>query len=60
MKERIYGKWAGNPKGQKEDPLRCIKEIQPQDSWHFAQCRRKRGHGPKGLYCKQHAKMLKE
>ncbi|CAB5223449.1 hypothetical protein UFOVP383_49 [uncultured Caudovirales phage] len=54
--ERRYGQWGGNPKGHPEDPTRCIEEV-----WPFPrQCTRKRGYGPDGLYCKQHAKQHKE
>lgn len=57
MKERRYGQWAGNPKGTPEDPECCIEEVWPtQGGWSPYQCSRKRGHGPDGLYCKQHAK----
>ncbi len=60
MAKRIYGKWAGNFKGSQEDVTRCIEEVWPQQSgWIPYQCHRKRGHGPKGLYCKQHAKKHK-
>ena len=61
MKERIYGNWAGDPKGQKEDITRCIEEVWPRDvGWVPYQCLRKRGYGPDGLYCKQHAKMKEQ
>lgn len=54
---RIYGEWAGNPKGAPEDKTRCIKEVWPTtDGWIPHQCRRKRGYGKDGLYCKQHSK----
>lgn len=36
-----------------EDPARCIRYV---GEWHFYQCTRKRGHGPEGLFCKQHGK----
>jgi hypothetical protein len=57
-KLRIYGSWAGNPKGRKEDIARCIEEVWPNERMSFIahQCQRKRGYGPDGLYCKQHAK----
>lgn len=58
MGTRIYGAWAGNPEGTTEDETRCIKEVWEQGRVIRAyQCLRKRGHGPEGLYCKQHAKM---
>jgi len=54
---RIYGQWAGDPQGKKEDPKRCIEEVWPQiGRWNPYQCSRKRGFGPNRLYCKQHAK----
>ena len=30
------------------------------DAWHSKQCSKKPGHGPAGLYCQQHAKMIGE
>ena len=53
--KRIYGQWAGNPKGREEDIVRCIESVS-NDGFLFHQCRRKRGYGKDGLYCKQHAK----
>lgn len=52
---RRYGTWAGHPEGTAEDNTRCIIEV--QDSFVFYQCRRKRGHGEGGSFCKQHAKL---
>lgn len=53
---RRYGQWAGNPAGYKENITRCAYEV-----WRTVgrtsmagQCDRPRGHGPDGLYCKQH------
>ena len=41
---RYYGKWAGNPKGEREDKECCIEEVWPQQSgWIPYQCNRKRG-----------------
>ena len=54
--ERRYGQWAGCPKGRPEDPALCIEPVWPLSAYISAQCTRKRGHGPDGLYCKQHAK----
>lgn len=51
-KLRRYNVWAGNPNGVPEDVTRCIREI--GGLAHQYQCMRKRGHGPDGLYCKQH------
>jgi len=38
------------------DEARCIARVPDDTGFHFFQCRRKRGHGPSGKYCKQHAK----
>jgi hypothetical protein len=55
--ERRYGVWGGCPMGQAEDPTRCTEEVwSRENTWYPHQCSRKRGHGPDGLYCKQHAK----
>ena len=54
---RRYGVWAGEPKGYPEDMTQCVAEVGNFASI-FYQCSRKRGHGPDGLYCKQHANKL--
>jgi hypothetical protein len=51
-----YGKWGGNPKGKKYTAERCAYEV--KHGYIGAQCYRKPGHGPSGLYCKQHAKFF--
>ena len=54
---RRYGAWAGNPSGAVEDVARCVREVAGRGRRvMFYQCLRKRGNGPGGLYCKQHAK----
>ena len=55
---RHYGKWICDPKGRRENKNNCIWEIFPKGHWTPYQCTRKRGYGPGGLYCKQHAKMV--
>ena len=51
---RRYGVWAGSP-GDPEDLTRCIEVIDVRAGWGRShQCRLKRGHGPEGLYCRQH------
>ncbi len=56
---RRYGSWAGNEKGNPEDTTKCIVEVHDSSRGCLShQCRRKRGHGPDGLYCKQHAMMV--
>ncbi len=51
-----YGEWAGWPRGMAYNPACCAYEI--WEDMHSFQCSRKNGHGPDGLYCKQHAKMI--
>lgn len=55
---RRYGAWAGNPDGHPEDTDKCTAEIpRPGRSMLYQQCSRRRGHGPDGEFCKQHARM---
>lgn len=54
--KRRYGVWAGDKVGRIEDPTRCIARVMPWPGYVSAQCSRKRGHGPDGEFCKQHAK----
>lgn len=56
-KER-YGEWAGCPKGYAPDPKKCAAEV--CSGYLFHQCSRALGHGPNGVYCKQHAKRYQE
>ncbi len=51
-----YGTWAGNPKGNKYRAGKCAYEVWADFIAH--QCSRNWGHGPDGLYCKQHARIL--
>lgn len=51
-KLRVYGR-----RNTKEDTARCIEEVYESDTYTFHQCNRKRGHGPNGEYCEQHAAM---
>ena len=54
-----YGTWAGNPKGSSYQDGYFFYEVYPNDRICIPhQCLRKNGHGPAGLYCKQHAKMV--
>jgi hypothetical protein len=53
--KRKYGNWAGRPNGTSEDPALCVVSVHSGLPGAFGhQCNRKRGHGPDGLYCKQH------
>ena len=51
-----YNRWAGKPKGEDYKEGRCAYEV--FGAWLSYQCTRKNGHGPSGLYCKQHSKIL--
>ena len=55
MKPRSYGRWAGNVRGRPEHPARCIREVFSSSNHFGCQCSRRRGHGPDGAWCKQHA-----
>jgi len=56
-----YGQWAGDIKGTGEKFDRCVIEVWPRDSRMIPyQCHRRRGYGPSGEYCKQHAKKKEE
>lgn len=50
----VYCKWSGNPKGYPAKLERCAAEV--GGAYLLTQCMRKCGHGPNGIYCKQHAK----
>lgn len=54
---RRYFRSLANPEGA-EDPTRCVhtREWAHTSKWEKRQCSRKRGHGRKGLYCRQHAR----
>jgi len=54
---RMYGA-DGFSKGDSEDPERCIASVWYKFSEY--QCARKRGYGPDGAYCEQHAKQKEE
>lgn len=53
---RIYGRWAGNPAGRKEDMTRCPVEV--ADGMLFYQCQRVKK--TKEGFCTQHQKMKDE
>lgn len=53
---RRYGRWGGKPEGVAEDKSRCVVAVYHNVT--FAQCSRKRGHGPDGTLCRQHAEQL--
>jgi len=55
---KVYDQSVLRPKGIPEDPTRCIAEVFDETGWHRYQCQRKRGYGPNGEYCKQHAKII--
>lgn len=47
-----YNKWGGSPQGTPYNPDNCAASVW---SRHKLQCHHRPGHGPDGLYCKQHA-----
>jgi len=54
-----YNRWGGNPDGDEYTEGNCVYELYLTDpDPSFIQCQRKNGHGPAGLYCWQHAKMV--
>lgn len=53
---RRYNVWGGNPKGTPENQRNC--QAQTFRGVLSYQCSRKRGHGPGGNLCAQHAKKL--
>lgn len=56
---RRYGAWAGAPVEYPERVEDCVVEVSVgRRNALFHQCGRRRGHGPLGLYCRQHARML--
>lgn len=57
---RRYDQRASSPKGIPEDPTKCIEEVSDDTGWHSFQCKRKRGYGPNGEFCWQHAKKAED
>lgn len=54
---RVYGEWAGNPRGVPEDKRLCAEQVWTRGDWIAHQCGHKRGFGPNGELCRQHAKL---
>ncbi len=57
---RRYGESAGNPDGYPEILKHCVEDVFRDAQYVSSQCSRKRGHGPDGLYCRQHGKMAEK
>lgn len=56
LHQKSYGAWAGNNAGHAPDPKLCCESVSDSGrSMLTHQCRRKRGWGPEGAYCKQHS-----
>jgi hypothetical protein len=54
-----YTQWGGNPKGNDYNPACCAYSICGSERGALpCQCSRKNGHGPDGLYCKQHSRVV--
>ena len=51
-RKRTYG-YSFN--SHRYDESKCVESVYPSERGYMPhQCRRKPGHGPEGLYCKQH------
>jgi hypothetical protein len=57
-KKYRYGKWSGNPTGNKYNDKYCAYEVMDKSSHLFHQCRFKNGKGIYGLYCGTHEKWV--
>ncbi|KKR01619.1 MAG: hypothetical protein UT24_C0003G0026 [Candidatus Woesebacteria bacterium GW2011_GWB1_39_12] len=57
-KLRVYDSGSSVARKVLEDKRLCIAEVLDYSGWHYLQCRRKRGYGPNGEYCKQHALII--
>ena len=56
---RTYGRDTGLYHAAKYTPTRCAYSVSgPSYYISSHQCSKKPGHGPDGLYCKQHAKRI--
>lgn len=55
-----YGVKSANPAGSRYDPERCAYEVWPRYEWGCRQCGFKNGKGVNGLYCRVHAKKVRE
>ena len=51
-----YAKTSIRPGGIPAKPGLCVEEVHGR--WSRKQCSRAGGHGPAGLYCRQHATAL--
>ena len=54
--DRRYNHRPLDPTGVPENQSRCVAAV--WDRTFGSQCSRRRGHGPDGLWCKQHTKMI--
>ena len=56
---RAYGRNDGLHRPTPYKPDRCAYEVsEPPHYLSSHQCTRKPGHGPDGLFCKQHARVV--
>lgn len=54
-----YTKWAGKPEGVPWKEGLCAEQIfESGRGITHRQCSKKSGHGPEGLYCKEHARQF--
>ena len=50
----VYGRWTYGP----HVPGHCAARVTSPEGFWGHQCSRYSGHGPDGLFCKQHARMI--
>ena len=55
---RSYGATSYNPNGVPENPANCVYKISGRKDMVSRQCSLRRGQGPGGLYCRQHAAVI--
>lgn len=54
-----YNRWAGNPNGTAYIETRCAYSVWDRGRGCMShQCAKKNGHGPEGLYCEAHSRLV--
>ncbi len=53
-----YGQWGGNPNGRPYNPKKCAYAVMSEGFCIDYQCLRKPGHGPHGMFCRNHARII--
>lgn len=53
----LYSAWSGTDTGTPVNPTRCITVVSHDGvAGYTRQCMHPNGHGPDGMFCKNHAK----